>query len=31
MHHVQYELLLYDNNWTVLDKSERLSLDIEQN
>ena len=30
-HRVQYEFLLYDNNWKVLEKSERLSFNIEQN
>jgi hypothetical protein len=29
--HVKYELLLYDDNWTLLDKSESLSFKIEQN
>ena len=29
-HRVQYGFVLYDNNWNLLDKSERLSFNIEQ-
>ena len=31
LHNVQYEFRLYDNNSTLLDKSERLSFSIDQN